>query len=288
SRRRLAEMQRFILPHLADRAVEAGTETGFTMAVSALFGPAGLGHLNIAMRLTEPIRSVIGVAGHYVGMSIFARLQSDPASLREALLTAVTTAAMLAFPAFAGLGLCAPALIVLMAGPGWETSIPLAQCLAAAALIAVPCGLLHTAFTAIGRPEYSLASSLIELAAATAGLLTLTGLGILAAGVTRAGMSAGAAVFDLTLACRRFGIVPGTLARRIAPGAAATTLMAGCVLLTQAVLPPQLSPAAVLAISVSVGIATYGVTVAALAPAAVRQALGAVGSRRRGAAGSTG
>src|SRR5690606_18018552 len=103
SQRRLAELGRFGLPHLADRAVEEGTETGFTMAVGVLFGATGLGYLNMAMRLIAPIGSVIGVVGHNVCLSIFARRQDEPALLRGAILTAIGTAALVALPAFAGL-----------------------------------------------------------------------------------------------------------------------------------------------------------------------------------------
>lgn len=118
--KRASDLLRFSWLHLSDICVGAATPAVVAYTVNAVFGTATLGQLNIALRLVEPARQLVGGIGHNIVFSMLYRMQDAPARLVLAAAETVASVGVLAIPAFLGLAVCVPALLPLLVGPGWE------------------------------------------------------------------------------------------------------------------------------------------------------------------------
>lgn len=167
---RFRELFRFSWLHLSDVGVGAATPAVAAYMINGTFGTAMLGQLNIALRIVDPLRQLIGGIGHNLVFSLLYRMQDDPARLSVAAAQSVVNVGVLAVPAFLGLAVCSPLLLPLLAGPGWEAAIPLSRALCLGAAVYVPFGFLYSGFSAMGRPELGLAGSCLRLAVIVAGL----------------------------------------------------------------------------------------------------------------------
>lgn len=167
---RFRELLRFSSLHFSVVSMEALGPALVAYAVNAVFGTTLLGQLNIALRLVDPPRQLIGGTGHNLVFSMLYRMQGAPARLARAASDIVAHVGTLAIPAFLGLAACVPVLLPLLVGPGWEAAIPLARALCVGAAIYVPLGFLYSGYSALGRPEYGLAGSCLHLVVVLGGL----------------------------------------------------------------------------------------------------------------------
>ncbi|MCC2096110.1 MAG: oligosaccharide flippase family protein [Hyphomicrobiales bacterium] len=177
------------------RLVDNFTYLVFNALVQALYGFAMLGHVNMAMRLIEPVRGAIMATSHNLAFTFFARVQSDSESFRALMQLVVSRSTYVIAPVFAGMAAIAPVLIPMVTGTGWDDSVTIAVCLAIASALAVPANLVYTASSANGRPVFSLLSLVIGLASIIIVLVSFSFLGPLTVGLSRiAGDSVRAAV----------------------------------------------------------------------------------------------
>lgn len=130
------------------------TPAAMSLLVNGLFGTAILGQLNIAMRLTEPLRSGIASIGHNIVVTQLKQAEVRGENIANSTAKIVTNMAAVFVPAFFGIAVCAPVLLPLLVGPGWDESIPIAKTLCLAAAISVPFRYLYSGFLVSGRPEY--------------------------------------------------------------------------------------------------------------------------------------
>lgn len=168
---RFAEIFRFSWIYLTDTGVHYATPAMLTFFVNAHFGTATLGLVNIAMRLAEPLRLGIQGVGHNLVFSFLSRMQHDPRRLARASLEVVTRMATLAVPTFLGLAVTAPLVLPILVGPGWDEAVPLARAFCLVAAINVPFWYLYSGFSALGRPEFGLAGSVLGFVTTLVGLL---------------------------------------------------------------------------------------------------------------------
>lgn len=257
-RARFADIFRFSWLHLARVTIDYTSPAVLTFMTNAYFGTAVLGQLNVAMRLTEPLRSGIASVGHNLVLSFLVRLRSDAAQLGAKTLETVANFASLAVPGFVGLGICSPLLLPILVGPGWDAAIPLARTICIAAAISVPFRYLYSGFSAMGRPEFSVACAGFGLATLVAGLTIVgrtgdagaLGVPIVATDAAAAGLGV---VFFFTLAGRV--IFPPLL--RILRICLATALMAAALQLIAPWANGPRSPFLGLAVLVGVGAGVY-------------------------------
>lgn len=170
NRDRFNDIFRFSWLHLARVTVDYTTPAVLTFMVNAFFGTVVLGQLNVAMRVTEPLKSGIASVGHNLVLSFLVRLQSDVEKLARSTMDTIANIATLAVPAFLGLGVCSPLLLPILVGPGWDAAIPLSRVVCVAAAISVPFRYLYSGYSALGRPELSLACTIAGLVTMVAGL----------------------------------------------------------------------------------------------------------------------
>lgn len=174
---RFREIFRFSGLRLTDEIIRAMMPTTLTFIVNAWFGTAILGQLSIAMRLVEPLRSAIVSVGHNLVFSILAPLQNDPQRLGATAARTVANVASVGVPVFLGIAICAPLLLPLVVGPGWEGAADLSRAMCVAAAISVPFRYLYTGFGALGRPEYNIIGSTLGLIVTIAGIWTAARMG---------------------------------------------------------------------------------------------------------------
>lgn len=213
---RFRELLRFSWLHLSTLSVGAMTPAAIAYAINAMFSTATLGQLNIALRIVDPLRQLIGGIGHNLVVSMLYRMQSTPARLVTSAADIVASVGILAIPAFLGLAVCAPVLLPLLVGPGWEEAVPLSRALCLGAAIYVPFGFLYSGYSALGRPEYSLIGNILHLA------LNLAGLWIVYVAGTAAGIGAALVLGDLATSALAIGLLLWIAGKAAAPALART------------------------------------------------------------------
>jgi PST family polysaccharide transporter len=235
--------------------------------IGFLLSSTALGIYSLAKRVTEMMSASITGVVVAVAHPWFARDQRDPVRLRASLTSLMDRTALVAFPAFFGLASVARDAVPLVFGEKWIAAVPILQVLALLmALYAV--STLHGALVrAMGRADWW--SGFVNLTSA------LYVVGFIAAG--RYGIFAVAAsslAMFLLVSPLHFWMVARLLDLRlsrylpifVAP-LAASCAMAALILLVRHWAPfaalPLLSRVAA---EVAVGMASYGLLVAVLAP----------------------
>ncbi len=253
----LRDIWRYASVALLDRMMDNLTFLAFNYLVGGFYGLNTLGYVNMAMRLVEPIRGAVGATGHNVAFSFFARLQHDPEKLRDRARTVISHAALAIAPVFVGLAAVTPVLLPLVSGPGWDAAIEIGVCLAIGSAIAIPARLIFTAASARARPEFSLIANIGGFAATLAVLILATKMGPISVGLARI---AG----DLVQALVAIGVSPAVLGwsrrGRLFALAPAWLLAAGMGVFVASLhhALPHLSQVAQLALSIGLGVVTYG------------------------------
>ena len=254
---RFRDLLRFSSLHLSTVSVEAATPAAVAYAVNAVFGTATLGQLNVALRLVEPARQLVSGVGHNLAFAMLYRMQEAPVRLALAASGIVSTVATLAIPAFLGLAVCVPALLPLLLGPGWEAAIPLARALCLAAAVSVPFGFLYSAYSALGRPEYSLAGSVLHLVVVLGGLWLARGNALGGVGLALLAGDIAAALLAVALLIRILGRGAGAPLAQVGRISAAAALMAISLDLVRLRLGPLGPPPVELATLIGAGLLLY-------------------------------
>ena len=125
---------------------------GEAAITSAVLGPAALGAQSVAQRLVQIVQDLTGSAIVPVTNVAFAKLRDDVDRLRAAYMRALKLVFLVLSLPLTVVAVCAPILVPLLFGAGWEQSIPVAQVLALAGVLAVAAWLDHGLFYGIGQP----------------------------------------------------------------------------------------------------------------------------------------
>ncbi|WP_293372113.1 oligosaccharide flippase family protein [Nevskia sp.] len=247
--------------NLAGRLFEGINDTVFQSLVTRHFGLEGNGFLNMAMRIIEPIRGATGAIGHNIAMTYFSRVQADPLKLRSAVEQTITQTSLLLQPVFIGLAVTAPAIILVIAGPGWSMSGPVATALALAGAVASATNFIHSGLSASGRADLGFVSNVLELVVTTAALVLLAPLGLVATGLARLIAWLVDGLYALLAARRVFDLQAIAVLKPLLTVSFSANVMAGCVLLVQ--LPLQdVSPLLRLLAAIATGAVVYGLLAA--------------------------
>jgi O-antigen/teichoic acid export membrane protein len=231
---------------------------GFDFLAGIFLGGAALGALRIAgQTVMLLIELTIGpISG--VGYAVLSRHRHDPKLFEETLVAVASLAALLIFPAFAGLYTVADVLLPLMFGSRWEPAAEITpyMCVVAPALYWYV--LVSVALFASGRADRMLHWAIIE-AGITAGLGFAGAhdglVGLATAGVLR--------LYLMTPLGWRWlrcdvGINPVLLVTVALPSLVASIIMAALVATAKVELAPMLKPAMLACSLVIIGVLTYG------------------------------
>jgi len=242
-----------------NRVVSSISDAVFQGLVSKFFGLAGVGYLNMALRIIEPVRGATFSIGHNISMSFFVRAQNAPEKLRGLVEQTVAGTAMILLPVFIGLAAAGSSIIAVIAGPGWSESSVLVVCLALGAAVTCSTNFLQTALIAKGRADLGFKASSLELIVMVTSLWLLSGWGLVAAGLARLIAFAADALYSLFAARSELQLGIFTSARLITPLALSTATMGLIVFYTGQWPPLSDLPLPRLLAQIAVGVAIYGV-----------------------------
>lgn len=261
---------RFSLPHLRElsgfagwsfgsRVVDTITDAVFQALVTRFFGLVGVGYLNMALRIIEPVRGATGSIGHNIAMSFFVRAQDAPKKLRNLVSQTITGTAIVMLPIFIGLAAAGPSIIEVIAGPDWQPSAVLVVLLALGAAITCSTNFHHTGLVAKGRAELAFISSVLEFSVMVCALWLLSGWGLVAAGVARFVAFAVDANYAVLVARKVLNIRARTTVRLILPLFVTTSVMGGLVYSLDYFAVLAAWPLPQLLLQIAVGVAFYGI-----------------------------
>jgi O-antigen/teichoic acid export membrane protein len=241
--------------------------------VAVLMGPALLGVYTLAFRVNDTLGYLVVQGLATVGLSTFSRLQQDLDRMRRALYAAAELSWMVAAPVFLGICAVAPNLVVVTFGERWVDSGPILMVIA---LLGLP-GLVSTYAGAIlratNRTGLLLSLLIFSAVANVAVVLVAVPYGLLAVAIAIVLRNVAFVPLYLYLMKKLVGANPLEYVRRMLPGLSAAIAMALTVWVAGHALAPQLSVKLVLAAQIGLGIATYPLFLAVLAPAALGRAI---------------
>lgn len=203
------------------------------IVIGRYISAAAVGSYRVAWRVIDLISQVTLQPMVGVSFVTLSRLQDDPERFRSAFLRMLGLGALFTFPALAGFGVVAGALIPFLFGAKWITSVPIAQILT---LMAVPFCMsffVGPALAAIGRSSSIAKASLVQTAATLTLSLIAAPFGlpwVAAAFVLRAYLTM---PYHLSLLSRDTGISAFAMLRAIAPPGFASFGMVACLYLLQ-------------------------------------------------------
>ena len=93
------------------------------MIIGMFLGPVALGYYAVAFRANVAVTEVALRATSRTALPVFAKLQGDPARMRDAFYQALELATLVACPVFLGLSATAPEVCLTMFGADWAPSI---------------------------------------------------------------------------------------------------------------------------------------------------------------------
>lgn len=230
---------------------------GFDFFAGIVLGSAALGALRVAGQVVMLLVDLtVGPMGA-VGYAVLSRNRQDPKLFEATLVIIANLAALLIFPAFAGLLVTADVALPLVFGSRWEAAAAITPYMCAVAPALFWYLLVSVALFASGRADRMLHWALIE-----AGLTAVVGIvgarygliGLAAAGVTRLYLMT---PFGWRWLRRDVGVNPRALLAAALPSAAASAVMAMLVVLAKVHLAPVLAPATLTLSLVAIGAATY-------------------------------
>lgn len=265
------EFGRFAGMSFMARLIETVSYTCFNNIVGLLYGLEVLGQFNMAMRLIEPIRGAVTATSHNLAFSFFARAGHDASRLRPLAQHVAGQAALATTPAFVGLAAVAAQLLPLVAGPGWDTAAEIAICLSLGAAVAVPAGLVFTAFSASGRPEMSVWSLAIGVVGVLVALVVFHPLGPVSVGLSRVVGDLIRAGFAILAPSGRLGWTRGARAATLRTAWILSAVM-GAMVVSSTGFVGALRPVAGVAAMMAVGVVSY----LGLLALAARQSLAAL------------
>lgn len=236
-----------------------------------------LGIYYLAFTVPQLLRQRFTGAMQQVLFPILVRTQGDAPRTRRILGEGYETLSLVLAPAMAGLAVIASDVVRLAFGPGWEQAVAPLRLLAVAGFIAIFAPLAASALEAAGKPGRSVVPTVLQTTTMVAAFLLLRVVMVLPTAMAGAVLVAVVirAVAD-GIVLSRAGVAPALLWLRASyrPVLAAMLMSAAVAALQPLVdsLPLVLR----VAISVGVGMASYGLLINVLDPAGFRRGLATV------------
>jgi O-antigen/teichoic acid export membrane protein len=231
---------------------------GFDLFAAFFLGTAALGALRIAGQVVMLLIDLTIGPMTMVGYSVLSRTQHDPKLFEKALGVISNCAALLIFPAFAGLLMTGDLLLPLMFGNRWEPAARIVPYMSAVGPAIFWYLIVSIALFASGRMDRILHWALLE-----SGLTLIFGaVGGASFGLTGLAMAGVLRLYVMTPLGWRWlrrdvGINPAKLVTNAVPAFLASAVMAITVELTRILLGRSLTPPTLIASLVTVGLATY-------------------------------
>ena len=124
--------------------------------IGYFLGPTLLGYYTIAYKLLLTMTDLLTRVSSTVAFPLFSRIQDHPERLRRGFFTVTRFTSLIAFPAFLGVVVLAPEIIVIVFGEKWAPSIPVMRVLAFIGILQSVYFFNRTILLAKNKPSWSL------------------------------------------------------------------------------------------------------------------------------------
>jgi O-antigen/teichoic acid export membrane protein len=262
TRAALADLWPVALPQMAAIMVMMGRYRLFLLALGLIASEAVLAVSHLAFRMLDAAVMVVAHTTGRIALPRLCALQTDRDAQAEAFGDLAQLQALLGMPLAAGIALTAPDLVAVVLGPAWAGAGQAAQIVGFAALLGFIHGEPFSLFVARGRARWNLSINAVALAVPLVALLLLQPATPSEAAFAWAAQSLLLPPVFTWLVLREMRRPLSWLLARIAPAIVATAAMAAVVMTMQQAL--GLGPAAELAASAAIGLATYAAAAFAL------------------------
>ncbi|MCK8786151.1 lipopolysaccharide biosynthesis protein [Roseomonas sp. NAR14] len=145
---------------------------------------AAVGLLRVGWRCMDLIMQVTVTPAAQVAMPLLSRLQSDPPALRARMVSLAQGTAVLAYPAFLGFAAVAPSAMLVLFGEKWSAAAQVTQVLCLLVLPAVPSAFAFTTLNAMGKAQWGMNVTLVQVAIGAALSLLAAPFGVVAMAVS--------------------------------------------------------------------------------------------------------
>jgi O-antigen/teichoic acid export membrane protein len=227
----------------ADRLLTSVSRRGDDFLVGVFLGPVALGFYSVAYRILTLITELFTRTISTVALPTFSRMQDDRERLLRGFYSATRLASLIAFPAFVGIAVLAPEIVVVVFGPKWEQAIPVMRVLAFIGILHSIGYFNNNVMMAIGKPHIPLGLDALNAVLNVSGFLFAIAMGWGIFGVAAAYVIRGYLVWPIVLRIMRrlIGIEYGRYFKNISPSIVASAIMAAVILgatgFTQEILP---------------------------------------------------
>jgi len=217
-----------------------------------------LGIYTTGLFVTQIIASKFVPPLNEVAFAAYSRIQARPDMIQHAFLKSIRLIMLVALPFYFGLAVTAEPLVTALLGWKWAAAAPLVPVLSVAMALMTLQILFAPASNALGHPRMAVRTGLVG--AALMPILFLVGVQWGSMGLAFAWLAGMAALLIATveLSLPVIGVRRSALLGAVAPGFAASGIMAGIVWAVDVALLPGFGALERLSLLVAIGAATYG------------------------------
>ena len=126
------------------------------LLVGVFLGPTALGFYAIAYRILDTSQVLLVAAARRLAFPAFSRIQHDAERVKRAYKRVTRATAAITLPGYIGLALVASEAIVVLFGPQWAPSVPVAMLLFLIGPVHTIQSFSGSVLTAVGHPEVAL------------------------------------------------------------------------------------------------------------------------------------
>lgn len=227
--------------------------------VGYALGPVALGYLYFSTKVLGFVRQLFISPFNVVGMPAMARVQDEPAKVERLLSMAIRMANLVVYPAFIGIAVVAPLVVPILFGDKWAGAIPVLQVMTIAGLAAIYIDMYDATLRGLGRPHWLLITRAVQLLFTVAATLAAIPYGVVAVAAVLAAKGWLFLPVNAWVLRRAGGPRLWPMIMASAPIIIATTVMGVTTLGWIHVMGDELGQRMLIASTVAVGVATYGI-----------------------------
>lgn len=234
--------------------------------IGYFLGPVALGHYTVAYRVLTVMTQLLAATTTQVALPTFSKMQEQPERLRSAFYTVTQFTSLISFPAFLGVAVLAPELVVTLFGSQWTESIPVMEVLALVGIQQSVFFFNCTVMMAMGRPDWRLWNNMLNSIIGIVCFAIAVRWGIVAVAIAFVVRVWLLSPVSYWFVHRLITLNLGQYLRRYLPALASSVVMCAALWSVKALLGSTLGPGALLAVCAAVGTVVYALALRLGAP----------------------
>jgi len=268
---RLRELWNVSMHAAGDTLLQYARRRSQDFLIGTLLGPAALGHMVVAQRLTHAVFRIVTGTISQVALPTFSRVQHQPERLKRVFLQVTRMVSMVSFPTFVALGALSASIVPLMFGAKWNDSVPMMQIFAIGALNGSVGQFNGVVIAAMGRTDLRLRLTVWSTALSITATVLLARHGLVAVALGGLATTLIMAPFTARITQSLVGHSFGQYFRQLAPSGLAATAMYLVIVGVGALLRERVSVQVTIAAQLVTGGATYAGILFLIAKDSIRE-----------------